>query len=310
MAAPLNRETYLHFLQTPPTLKDLVAAWPELWQEANADLAQLSGDFSANLQRYVDSARAQQERITASGLNPKVLETAFPGLIKARMLTLALSQYNLAARTKTTGGKISFDERNARLLQRLFFDGSGFVRKPVSLWQYFWTWPRVSQKNFLMPLVQKKGIYCFYSRPLIQKLAALARGQTCLEIAAGDGTLSRFLNNAGLDIKATDDHSWSSVIEYPAEVEQLDAAAALKKYRPQVVFCSWPAPSNPFEQAVFETPSVQLYVVLGSDGHSTGNRQAYAAQTTFELTDDKRLARLLLPRAASNSVLIFRRRPL
>jgi hypothetical protein len=30
----------------------------------------------------------------------------------------------------------------------------------------------------------------------------------CLEIAAGDGTLARFLEAEGVRITATDDHSW------------------------------------------------------------------------------------------------------
>ena len=58
-----------------------------------------------------------------------------------------------------------------------------------------------------MPLVQPKGIYCFYSKPLIQDLAALIGQRSCIEIAAGDGTLSRFLAAKGVDLTATDDHS-------------------------------------------------------------------------------------------------------
>jgi hypothetical protein len=69
-----------------------------------------------------------------------------------------------------------------------------------------------------MPLVQPKGIYCFYSKPLIERLAGLIGGRSCLEIAAGDGTLSRFLVAAGVRITATDNHSWHDSVDFPDTV--------------------------------------------------------------------------------------------
>ena len=60
-----------------------------------------------------------------------------------------------------------------------------------------------------MPLVEPRGIYCFYSGALVARLAALIGARSCVEIAAGDGTLSRFLRDAGVDVVATDDASWT-----------------------------------------------------------------------------------------------------
>jgi 2-polyprenyl-3-methyl-5-hydroxy-6-metoxy-1,4-benzoquinol methylase len=47
-----------------------------------------------------------------------------------------------------------------------------------------------------------------YSRRLVEELSALIGERECLEIAAGDGTLARFLEAEGVRITATDDHSW------------------------------------------------------------------------------------------------------
>jgi 16S rRNA A1518/A1519 N6-dimethyltransferase RsmA/KsgA/DIM1 with predicted DNA glycosylase/AP lyase activity len=39
--------------------------------------------------------------------------------------------------------------------------------------------------------------------------------RSCLEIGAGDGTLTRFLKNQGVQIIATDNHSWKNAVDYP-----------------------------------------------------------------------------------------------
>jgi hypothetical protein len=72
-------------------------------------------------------------------------------------------------------------------------------------------WPLLWQRRFLMPLVGPKGIYCFYSKPLIRKLADMIGDRRTLELAAGDGTLARFLIGSGVNITATDDYSWRDV---------------------------------------------------------------------------------------------------
>jgi hypothetical protein len=73
-------------------------------------------------------------------------------------------------------------------------------------------WPLVWQKRFLMPLVERRGIYCFYSNEFVLRLTRLIDGRTCHEIAAGDGTLSRFLTHCGVPVTASDDHSWADRI--------------------------------------------------------------------------------------------------
>jgi hypothetical protein len=159
-----------------------------------------------------------------------------------------------------------------------------------------------------MPLVARKGIYCFYSKPLINALAELIGDRSCLEIAAGDGTLTRFLAAQGVDVVATDDHSWADVT-FPPEVRQMDAPKALRAHDPEVVICSWPPAGNGFEQRVFETPSVQLYILITSRHRfASGNWEAYERQTGFEWAEDPALSRLVLPPELEAGVFVFRRK--
>lgn len=252
-------------------------------------------------------SRAALERIVKSGYNPQVLAVFFPVLLRSRMMTLALKNYTLAAQTKTTGA-VRFNRWNAFLLQNLLFEGPGFRRKAVSGWHHTLVWPLVTQKAFLMPLVNKKGLYCFYGRSLITGLRRLIAGLPCVEVGAGDGTLSRLLTQAGCSVHATDNHSWSSVIDYPSEVESLDAQAALEKYAPPVVISCWPDPGNSWEKAILARASTQVYIVLGSlVPGATGDPELYANPEGFVRTERPDLARGILPREMRNQVLVFTR---
>jgi hypothetical protein len=160
-----------------------------------------------------------------------------------------------------------------------------------------------------MPLVEPKGIYCFYSRRLIKELATMIGDRKALEIAAGDGTLSRFLKDEGVQITATDDRSWSHSIDFPDDVQDEDAVTALKNHQPQVVVCSWPPAGNAFEHAVFATKSVELYVVIASQhAFASGNWSAYESQRDFTYQQDANLSKLVLPPELEGAVYVFRRK--
>jgi hypothetical protein len=171
-------------------------------------------------------------------------------------------------------------------------------------------WPLIWQKRVLMPLVQPEGIYCFYSQALIAALAEIIGTQSCLEIAAGDGTLTRFLAQAGVRIKASDDYSWEGALRYPECVARQDAKEALRLHAPAAVICSWPPAGNSFERQVFRTRSVQLYIVIGSRHQfAAGNWGDYEQQTLFSFEEDTALSRLVLPPELDAGVYVFRRKP-
>jgi hypothetical protein len=310
MTKPLDASAYKRFLKREPPLRELREAYPEAWGEAMEGMVSVFASGGADgLNAALDAAQAAHERIVKSGFNPQVLSRAFPQILRTRMMVLALQNQYVAAATGAKG-KVRFNLWNGWILQRALFAGPGFQRKPVSLALFSLAWLLVTQKGYLMPLLHKKGIYCFYSRRFVRGLARLAGGADCLEIGAGDGTLTRFLSHAGVRIKATDDWSWSRFIAYPEWVEKLDAREALQKHQPEVVICSWPPPRNPFEAAVFRTRSVRTYIVIGSrQAYASGDRKAYEeAASSFTMTEEPGLAKLLIPPGMGHAVYVFRRK--
>ena len=302
------------------TLDELKARFPTQWQEVGQRLVTAAETrrpeaLTAFVEAAARGAAPWRARLQKSGANPSVLEAARPHLAAERMSRLAAQHALAAAAAQSATGKSASDHSSlrfgpieGRIVQSLFFQRE-LVRKPVSMSAFRLLWPLVRQRRILMPLVQPKGIYCFYSRELVTALAALVGQQRCLEIAAGDGTLTRFLRGARVGIRATDDKSWSQAIAFPEEVERMDAAAALDRHRPQAVICSFPPPGNDFERRVFRTPGVQLYVVITSAHRfAAGDWEAYEQQTTFSMERDEALARLVLPPEVDPAVLVFRRR--
>jgi hypothetical protein len=309
------------------SLETLKADYPAHWEETGRALvAAIEARHAAGAAAFLARARAAAEpwrtRVNKSGRNPRVVRAALPALVRERMAQLAVKQVVEGAAAVRAGGgqavgagsqRLRFGLWSGTLVQHLFFR-RGLERKPVLMGWFRLLWPLVTQKALLMPLCAPKGIYCFYSQPLIAGLAQLIRevGEgSALEIAAGDGTLARFLTRAGTPVQASDDHSWSHSIAFPAEVERLEAGAALLRHAPRVVLCSWPPPGNGFEKCVFRSPSVDRYVVITTRHRfAAGDWSAYAeAQTGFERRVDERLSALVLPPDVDPVVLIFDRRP-
>ncbi|HZW23971.1 MAG TPA: hypothetical protein VFF26_00660 [Gallionella sp.] len=296
----------LAWLRTNPSFDELCARHPDDWAAVQDDIASIiARGIPEELKEYLERLSS-----TSSGQPPQ-REKSLSQFIRSRMAHEAvkkLSLATLAANTGVTTGKLRFNWFNGFIAQRLLFSRE-LERKPVSLRWFRLFWPLVWQKKRLMPLVQPRGIYCFYTRELVAELAALAGSRSCLEIGAGDGTLTRFLQAQGVQVTATDNHGWSNSVSYPDWVLKLDACAALQQYKPGVVICSWPPAQNDFERCVFETPSVQLYIVIGSRHRfAFGNWDVYRRQQDFELVEDERLATLLLPPELESSVLVFRRK--
>lgn len=303
----------LGWLKTNPSLDELCSRHPEEW-------ATVQQDISAIVERGVaEELKVYLERLSTPaavtrnphGNQQKILEAALSQFIRSRMAHESVKQLclsTLAADTGVKKGKLRFNLLNGYIAQKLLFS-KGLERKPVSLFWFNLLWPLVWQKKRLMPLVQPRGIYCFYSRELIESMVGLIGSRDCLEIAAGDGTLTRFLRNQGVRLTATDNYGWDNAIEYPECVIKLDAHEALSTYAPEVVICSWPPSQNDFERHVFNTPSVQLYIVIGSRYQfAFGNWKDYKQQSAFELEQDKKLGALVVPPELGAAVYVFRRK--
>jgi hypothetical protein len=285
------------WLATRPPLSALRERFPADWEAVQVELTRVvaTGD-PATVRRYVEGAAPAP---------PGGDRTA--ALVRRHLAAAALRGHYLAEAADVKGGRIRFGLVNGYVAQRLLF-ARGLERKPVSLRRFRLTWPLLTQRRRLLPLVQPKGIYCFYSGALVSALASLIDGRTCLEIAAGDGTLARFLRTAGVPVTATDDGSWGSVITYPADVVRQGAREALRAHAPAVVLCSWPPAGNPFERHVFATRSVELYVMIGSRHEfAAGDWRAYRSQTAFTWAEEPALSRLVLPPELDAAVYVFRR---
>ena len=297
----------LAWLRSGPTLAELSDAYPREWERVQRELhAVLARDDADELIAYIRTV-SQPETLRAGGRMRHARER-IDAEARRQMAALALKRAVFRVSTGVPEGRVRFDLVNGFVAQKLLFKRD-LERKPVSMWLFRLVWPLLGQRRLLMPLVQPEGIWCFYSAPLVARLAALIDGRSCLEIAAGDGTLSRFLGGAGVRITATDDYSWSDSIDFPSSVLRQDARSALREHKPEVVVCSWPPAGNLFERHVFTTASVQQYIVIASESeHSTGNWAAYRQQSSFDLVKDERLSRLVLPPEVKHAVYVFTRR--
>lgn len=299
------------WLQTNPKLTELCAAYPQDWQTVQATLADVFSRRDAAELKALAEQTARKARPSQGFLSGERDGRAFEALlhqqVRQRMTDLAIRQYAFSAATGVRQGKVRFNWLNGFIAQKLLFSHD-LVRKPVSMFWFKLWWPMLWQKRRLMPLVEKRGIYCFYSQPLISQLAARIGGRKCIEIAAGDGTLTAFLRHQGVNIDASDDASWAGAVNYPDWVRRMDAIEALKTQSPEVVICSWPPANNRFERQVFRTRSVQTYIVIASRSQFlTGNWADYRAQNTFTLHEDASLSRLVLPPELGAAVYVFER---
>ena len=293
------------WLKTNPTFDELCVRYPQEWTAVQDDIAAIvERGVPEDLKRYLERLSSKAPRSASQG-------DILSQFVRSRMAHEAVKKLSLsalAADTGVTGGKLRFNWFNGFIAQRLLF-ARELERKPVSLSWFRLLWPLVWQKKRLMPLVQPRGIYCFYTRELVAELAALIGSRNCLEIGAGDGTLTRFLKARGVQVTATDNHGWNNSVSYPDWVVKLDACTAVKTHKPEVAICSWPPAQNDFEHCVFETSSVHLYIVIGSRHRfAFGNWETYRKQQDFELIEDKRLAELLLPPELESAILVFRRK--
>lgn len=293
-----------------PDFKELCSEYPDEWECVQAELGAILGRGKPEeLQAYLKRLSILGTVPARVQLNNKASDSAVRNVIRYRMAHSAVKQHCIAIASGIDSGKVRFNLLNGFVAQKLLFS-DGLERKAVSMFWFRMIWPLIWQKRLLMPLVQPEGIYCFYSDALIAAIAEKIGTSSCLEIAAGDGTLTRFLAQQGVRIQASDDYSWEHAVRYPEWVTRLDAKEALRTHAPEVVICSWPPAANNFERQVFRTRSVQLYIVIGSRHRfAAGNWDDYQQQSAFSFEEDTKLSRLVLPPELDAGVYLFRRKP-
>lgn len=92
----------------------------------------------------------------------------------------------------------------------------------------------------------KKYGFIPYSRNLLEAIAKEMEGKKVLSVMAGTAMLEKNLLNMGVDIKITDDKSWSNKNYWNSDnddiIEKIDCVEAVKKYGnwADIIFVSWP----------------------------------------------------------------------
>jgi hypothetical protein len=298
------------WLAGKPSFAELKAAFPDEWARVEREVGAVVRSGDAEQVKARMAAIAAPAEVRPGHAKPQQVVVA--EAVRRQLMLGAIRQALVASESGQSEGTLRLGLTTGFVLQRLLFE-RGLRRKAAPYLPFRLAWPLLPGTGRLMPLVMEQGIYCFYSRPLLRGLQRIVDGRRCVEIAAGDGTLSRLLTERGTPVTATDDHSWDRVISYDrqgVEVQRLDARAALRKLQPEVVICSWPPPGNTFERHVFTTPSVRTYILLTPrQEKAAGDWQAYRDQQAFDRTEDERLSRYLLPPTVGGAVHVFRRKP-
>jgi hypothetical protein len=174
-------------------------------------------------------------------------------------------------------------------------------------------WSSFKNQDLLLFAMQQRG---YWNIPTYESLRFISeliqKNDIVLEIGAGHGLLSHGLKQLGIHVTATDNFSWKNEtrsLKSSGFVKKLDAGDALRLFTPKVVICSWPPAQNSFETQIFETLSVQIYlVILSKHKFASGNWEVYKNQKNFTCSKIEHLTRSLRPIEAEQELYIFRRK--
>lgn len=290
-------------------LNEWMKAYPKEWIIARDEVLKVLETKSPQKIAALEKNLNRELKVRRTNRQPaRERDATHSKMIQLQIKTLLLNEYYQRLSHQQLEGSKPLGFRDRWICNFLLFRRN-LIRKPVSLRLFKILWPFVQQKSRLLSLLYKSGIYCFFSSELVSKLSKMIKRQGTIEIAAGDGSLSRMLQKTGAVCVATDDHSWTHHIQFPKDVENLDAIRALNKYQPTNVICCWPPPGNDFEREVFKTQSVETYVVLTSRHEfACGDWSAYRSQTEFEMKVHEEFSDLLLPPEVDPCVLVFERK--
>lgn len=141
--------------------------------------------------------------------------------------------------------------------------------------------------------------YCLLSYDWLRPLAEWIGPRRCLEIMCGSGALSYGLWRCGVEIRATDDLSWSKTHAVSwfsqawTEIEPLAACAAIERYGAQseLVICAWPFLSEDCYQALLKmrevNPAAQM-IFIGEWRGASASDSFFDAARPVESEDFQR----------------------
>lgn len=293
------------------SIESLMLKFPDQWDQVKVTVSDaIKVDRPDHINELITKADATARHwnllVKKSGQTNRIKTQAIPHLVKSRMIHLSFQKI-LTSSLGGTPAKIRQSAVDKILCNRIFYYPYR-EHRPVNNTLQKILWPLVRDKPAAVGVAKNLGFYCFFTNRFIDMLIERLAGSRVLEIGAGSGLLTLLLQKRGIDCLATDDLSWGHAVRYGRHVENLDAASALKKYRPQAVVCSWPPPGNQFEQQVFNTEQVENYIAIGSvHQFATGARSVYAKQNVFNVKSIKNEG-LIAPREIDAEILWFTRK--
>ncbi|MBA7609864.1 hypothetical protein ES703_17059 [subsurface metagenome] len=141
------------------------------------------------------------------------------------------------------------------------------------------SWFTVCRRNNIYQIWNKE-----YIEALSKEILNLVGEGFVLEVAAGDGMLSHWLKEYGVNIKATDNMSWhkelpnkGTPIELHSEVEALDALEAIRKYKLRMVIVSWIPYGSKLDCEILDENPEYLILIGEGYGGCTGSSKFWGA---------------------------------
>jgi hypothetical protein len=146
---------------------------------------------------------------------------------------------------------------------------------------------RHNTTDYIFAPCEVLNIFQFYSTEFIDHIVETINKlapQSIVEVGAGDGFLSYFLRECGVDIVPTDDYSRPH-INRPERVEKIGHKDALRKYNPDLVVINWEEHLGRYSIDVLGYPSVKHLLWIGEDERGcTGSEELW--EFDYENTDN------------------------
>jgi hypothetical protein len=137
---------------------------------------------------------------------------------------------------------------------------------------------RYNVVDYIVEPCEVLDIFQFYSTEFIDHIVEIINKlapQSIVEVGAGDGYLSYFLGERGINVIPTDDYSRHH-INRPDRVEKIGHIDALKKYAPDLVVINWEELLGKYSIDVLGYPTVKHLLWIGEgEGGCTGSEELW-----------------------------------
>lgn len=138
-----------------------------------------------------------------------------------------------------------------------------------------------------------RGMFAFVSWKWVNPFSEWIGKRKVLEVMAGAGWLAKALREKGIDIIATDDHSWSKLQKWGdvTEVKELKALEAIEKYgrKVDIMIMSWPYMDKNAYKAIKKLHEVnpQALVVYIGEGNGGCTADSNFFESFFPVADEE-----------------------